>query len=260
MKAGFLQFAPYFADPGRNLEIVKSYLMDTSADLVVLPELALSGYYFKSRSRLMEAAVYIRDNCLPGLAELCTLKDIAVVMGFPEADGDRIYNSSVLVYPGRGMEIYRKMHLFNTEKNVFDTAESGFKVCEYNGVKLGLLVCYDHFFPEAARAVVRAGAQVICHPSNLVLEGKGQLTTRVRAIENRVFWILANRTGTETNDGGSVTFTGGSQIISPDGEILINAGREEQGLGIIEIEPSLADDKKVTPLNHLYADMRPEFY
>jgi predicted amidohydrolase len=59
-----------------------------------------------------------------------------------------------------------------------------------------MLVCFDHFFPEATRALALQGAQILCHPSNLVLPGKGQQITRVRAMENRIFWVLANRCGT----------------------------------------------------------------
>jgi predicted amidohydrolase len=79
-----------------------------------------------------------------------------------------------------------------------------------------MLVCFDHFFPEAARSLALRGARIICHPSNLVLE-YAQTNSITRAVENRVFWILANRTGSETLGEKTLAFNGRSQIVTPDG-------------------------------------------
>ncbi|MBN1647762.1 MAG: hypothetical protein JW874_07005 [Spirochaetales bacterium] len=260
MRTGFLQFNPRFADPEYNLELCKDWLMKAKADLVVLPELALSGYYFSSRADLESAALLIRDKCIPALSGLAALRGMAIVMGYPELDGDKMYNSALLILPDRTTRSYRKMHLFGNEKKIFDKAESGFPVFEYKGTKIGLLVCFDHYFPEAARSLALAGARIICHPANLVLERRAQLTTQVRAMENRVFWILANRTGEETGDGKTVRFTGASQIIGPDGDILLNAGRDDGGCGVIEIDPDEAARKQVTEVNDIFADRRVEHY
>lgn len=260
MKAGFLQFSPKYADPIYNLETVTQMIKEINADLLVLPELALSGYYFTDKKKLTHTAKIIRDKCLPELAKLCALKNTALVIGYPEISGTSLFNSAMLITPRREMFTYRKMHLFNTEKDIFDTSEQGFQVIEYNGIKLGMLVCFDHFYPEAARSLALKGVQIICHPSNLVLPEKGQLTTRVRAIENGVFWILANRTGSENNNGKTVRFTGCSQIIAPDGDVLTAADDEELGCGIVEINPADADNKAVTDKNELFSDRRIEFY
>ena len=183
-----------------------------------------------------------------------------IVLGIAERADDRCYNSAVLIGPEGVVGTYRKMHLFYEEKRLFHPGDLGFPVFDVQGVKVGMLVCFDHFFPEAARTLALRGAQVICHPSNLILPGLGQLTTRVRALENRVFWVLANRIGTETRDSRSLTFTGRSQLVAPDGTILIEAPPDQERVGSIEIDPSQACDKRVTPLNDLFADRRPTWY
>jgi predicted amidohydrolase len=128
-----------------------------------------------------------------------------------------------------------------------------------DGVRIGLLVCFDHFFPEAARSLALQGAQVICHPSNLVLE-HAQRNTITRAVENRVFWVLANRVGTETLDGRTLVFNGASQVVSPAGDIQVRAGRDTEELRVVEIDPAMALNKKVTPRNDLFEDRRTDLY
>jgi len=127
------------------------------------------------------------------------------------------------------------------------------------GVKIGMLVCFDHFFPEAARSLALRGAQIICHPSNLVLE-YAHANSVTRAVENRVFWILANRTGSETLGEKRLVFNGRSQIVAPDGRLLGRAGPDSDELLIAEIDPAEALDKKVTPRNDLFADRRTDLY
>ncbi|MFN4218632.1 MAG: nitrilase-related carbon-nitrogen hydrolase, partial [Candidatus Bipolaricaulia bacterium] len=114
--------------------------------------------------------------------------------------------------------------------------------------------------PEATRVLALQGVQIICHPSNLVLPGKGQQITRVRAMENRIFWVLANRYGGEERGGKKLAFTGASQIVAPNGELLAQAPPDGEALQIVEISPAEADDKKVTAMNDLFADRRPEMY
>jgi predicted amidohydrolase len=123
-----------------------------------------------------------------------------------------------------------------------------------------LLVCFDHFFPEAARTLALQGAQIVCHPSNLVLPEYGQLTTRVRSIENRVFWILANRYGTEKRNGKTLTYSGCSQITGENGKILARARAEGDSLTVVEVNPDRAANKQVTERNDLFADRRTELY
>jgi predicted amidohydrolase len=121
------------------------------------------------------------------------------------------------------------------------------------------MICFDWIFPEVARSLALKGADIICHPSNLILP-HCQDAMVTRCIENRVFAITSNRTGTEKRPKEELTFTGRSQIVDPKGRVLTQANAEEEKLCIIEIDPLLAKDKKVTPNNHIFEDRRTDFY
>jgi predicted amidohydrolase len=177
-----------------------------------------------------------------------------------ERSGGRLYNSAVLIGPRGVVGVYRKVHLFHEEKLYFTPGDLGLPLFDIRDVKVGLLVCFDHFFPEAARTLALQGARIICHPSNLVLPEFGQLTTRVRSIENRVFWILANRYGTEEGDGKKLSYSGCSQITAENGEILARAEARGDALTVVEVDPERAANKHVTDRNDLFADRRTEVY
>ena len=115
-------------------------------------------------------------------------------------------------------------------------------------------------FPEAARTLALQGAEIICHPSNLVLPEYGQLTTRVRSIENKVFWILSNRYGTENRGGRPLTYTGVSQILAPGGKVLKKAPEKGDSLMIVDVSPEDARSKRIAEMNDLFGDRKPELY
>jgi predicted amidohydrolase len=176
-----------------------------------------------------------------------------------ESAGQHIFNSAAMVTPQGEFYVYHKAHLFVDEKDLFDPGDSPFPVFDLGPVKVGMLVCFDHFFPEAARSLALHGAQVICHPSNLVLE-YAQTNSVTRAVENRVFWILANRTGSETLGEKTLAFNGRSQVVAPDGRLLGRAGPNSEELLFAEIDPAEALNKKVTPRNDLFLDRRTDLY
>lgn len=260
MRIAFCQFAPKFGAVEENRARLVATLDRVEADFVVLPELATTGYLFASRDEVRRLAESIPGPTVDALQTWAARRNSHLVLGLAERADDRCYNSAVLIGPEGVIGIYRKMHLFHEEKQLFHPGDLGFPIFEIGGVKIGILICFDHFFPEAARTVALQGAQVIAHPSNLVLPGLGQLTTRVRALENRVFWVLANRVGAETRGATRLTFTGRSQIVAPDGTILREASPEAEEVGIVEIDPQQACDKHVTALNDLFADRRPAWY
>ncbi len=122
-----------------------------------------------------------------------------------------------------------------------------------------MMVCFDWFFPETARLLALAGADVIAHPANLVLDWC-QRSMVTRCLENNLFAVTANRFGSESRGGKALTFTGGSQITAPRGKILASAGPATDALEIIEIDPDMARDKNVTAVNHLLDDRKTKLY
>lgn len=260
MRVGFYQFAPEFGAVEFNRERIASVLSEAGVDLLVFPELATSGYLITSKEELRGLAEPIPGPTTELLQQIAREREIFAAVGIPERDGDAFYNSAVLVGPSGIIAHYRKAHLFFEEKLYFRPGDTPFPLCEAKGVQVGLLICYDHMFPEAARTLALQGAQVIAHPSNLVMPGKGQLTTRVRAMENRVFWVLANRWGVEERGGKRLSYTGESRIVAPDGSVLAQAPSEGDALEVVEIDPAQARDKHVTQLNDLFEDRRPELY
>ncbi|MGM0431208.1 MAG: nitrilase-related carbon-nitrogen hydrolase [Spirochaetota bacterium] len=262
MKVGLYQYAPKYHEKNANLDHVLDVLYAHQTDIAVLPELAFTGYTFSSIAQLFELSETVDGQSSNRLQEFSDQTDTAVVYGLPEYDHaqDAVFNSAVCIRPHQLPTVYRKAHLFRSEKLFFTPGNSPFTPLEYKDARLGLLVCYDHLYPEAARSLAVQGVQIICHPSNLVLPGTAQRTTLVRSIENRVFWILANRIGDDPEGEHLVHFTGSSQITGPDGTILAQAAADSQEFINIDITPSQADNKQITPYNNLFEDLRPDLY
>jgi predicted amidohydrolase len=156
--------------------------------------------------------------------------------------------------------IYRKVHLFGRERELFRPGDGGFATCNVAGVSVGMMICFDWIFPESARTLALLGAQVILHPSNLVLPHCPE-AMKTRALENRVFTVTANRTGREERVAGeTLDFIGQSVIYAPDGSALARAGREEETASAVEIAEEEALDKAATASNDLFLDRRPSLY
>jgi predicted amidohydrolase len=253
MRVGYIQTDPQITDVPGNLRRAKEVLEEIDADLVVLPELFNTGYALRRSelSGLAEAATGGPTiNCLKDLSED---RGMAIVAGFAERGDGVYYNSAALVTPSK-VRVHRKVHLFGEEKRLFEEGSS-FDVHRYGGTRVGMMVCFDWFFPESCRTLMLRGAEVIAHPANLVLPfwPKAALT---RAVENRVFIATASRVGSERG----IDFIGSSQIVSPPGEVLASAGREATEHEVVEIDPSISREKSVTPLNDILKDRRPEAY
>ncbi len=260
MKIGYFQFAPIFGKVEENREKIVDAVRQSDAELLVIPELATSGYFYPDTATARSLSEPIPGPTTDAVARAAADGGIHVVLGLPEKDGEHLYNSAVLIDGGGVRGVYRKVHLFNEEKLHFEAGTESFPLFEVAGAKVGLLVCFDHMFPEAARSLALKGAQIICHPSSLVLPEYGQLTSRVRALENRMYWILSNRFGSETVGEKRLTFTGSSQVVDPTGKILIAAENADEEIDAVEIDPSKADNKEITPYNRLFEDRRPELY
>jgi len=261
MRVGYVQFAPEFGEVSGNLDRAAELVARERADLWVLPELFSTGYQFVSVQELERLAEPVPDGrTTVGLTDLARERRCHFVAGLAERTDHGVYNSAVLVGPSGLLAVYRKVHLFYEEKDLFSPGDLPFPVTDIGQAKVGLLVCYDHFFPEAARSLALQGAEVIAHPANLVMPGLAQLTMRVRAMENRVFTLTANRIGTEARTGETLRFTGLSQVVAPNGDVLVQAAQDAEEVRVVEIDLSQARDKHLTRLNDVFADRRPEFY
>jgi predicted amidohydrolase len=122
-----------------------------------------------------------------------------------------------------------------------------------------MMICFDWIFPEVARSLALGGAQILCHSANLVLPYcPAALVTR--CVENRVFAACANRVGTEARAGQELTFIGMSEIVAPNGDILVRGSVDREEVLVAEVDPAAADVKTVTPENDLFADRRTDLY
>ena len=184
---------------------------------------------------------------------------MAICGGYVEKDGRNLYNSAFFMADGRLKNNYRKVHLFNRETLYFKPGNKGFEVFNYQGTTMGMMICFDWLFPEAARSLALQGAQVILHPANLVLP-YCQQAMFARALENRVFIVTVNRVGEEATGEESNTFTGQSQIVSPNGDSLVRMSKDQEQVEVVSIDPAEALDKNITPFNHVMEDRRKELY
>ncbi len=259
MKIGYFQFNPQFGELKENRKQIQKSLLKVDADLIVLPELPVSGYFISNKAEAENLAEPVPGPTTEILQKISSQTGTHFVTGLLETSKGILYNSAVLIGPDGPLSTYRKAHLFYEEKNFFKPGNS-FGIVELKGVKIGMLVCFDHLFPEAARTLALMGAQIICHPSNLVLPEIAQLTTRVRALENRVFWIMANRYGTETKGEKTHSYTGQSQVIAPNGRIVHRSSPEGDELYITDIDPEDALEKNITEFNDVFEDRRVDIY
>lgn len=258
---GFVQFSPLRANVEQNIRCVSQLVAGVKADLLVLPELANSGYLYAAPA---DVAPYSEDASGSG-PYLSALRALAgetggvIVSGFAEKGARGLYNSAAAVDKNGVIQVYRKTHLFAGELDLFLPGDSGFQVFTHQGARIGMMVCFDWFFPEAARSLALKGAQIIAHPSNLVLP-YCQRSMVTRSLENAVFSMTTNRYGSETLGDKTLRFTGSSQVLDPKGSLLVQAPEEGDCVKTCQIDPALADNKVVAGRNHLLADRRPELY
>ncbi len=260
MKIGFVQFSPVLNDLAATLR--KLDLMGDefkTADLVVLPELCNSGYDFTSIEQARRTAEDAQDGVFAQyLLSLSKRHHQYIVAGMNERDGQdgRLYNTAVLVGPEGFIGKYRKLHLFMNEKDYFEPGNLGLPVFDLGGCKVGMLICFDWIFPEAWRVLALRGADIVCHPANLVLPDLAQRGVPAHAVMNRIFVVTANRVGQE----GDLTFTGQSIVADPKGNVVARASGVDPQVGIVEVDIDLARNKMITPRNHVLNDRRPEEY
>ena len=235
-------------------------LADLEDATVVLPELFNTGYLFRNMDEVKELSESATSGyTVSEMKKTAKKQKLNLVFGMAEKKDRKYYNSSVFINPSGKVETYQKVHLFDREKLFFQPGTRTFKVYPVEGAKIGMMVCFDWIYPEVTRILALQGAQIICHPSNLVLPS-GRDAMRIRSMENRVFTITANRIGAEKRGTMALTFTGKSQIVGPTGDVLSSAGERSETLKIIEVDVAEASNKMATPNNDLFVDRKPTLY
>ena len=224
------------------------------AELLLLTEMYLSGYNIGPEAALKHA---IPRAGLAPAQEMAKSLHLALVFGYPELVDGKVANAAVLISPdGEIILNYRKTHLFgDLDRNMFSARGEEFPVAELNGTKIGLLICYDIEFPEPARRLALAGADLILVPT-AVMEPYEQVARHVipsRAYENQVYLAYANHSGAENGLG----YIGLSSICGPDGTVLAMAGKNEELL-FADTDP--AHHAAVRKADPFFKDRRPELY
>ncbi|NNG37688.1 carbon-nitrogen hydrolase [Flexivirga sp. ID2601S] len=260
------QLAPRIGDLAGNRERLVAAVRQAAAagaDLLVLPELATSGYVFASAAEARELAEPVDGPTAQLLAGVCRETGLTVVYGFPEAAGEVVFNAAAVVDGSGVLAAYRKAHLWGDEPDWSGAGDERPPVVQTAFGRLGLAVCYDLEFPEWVR-LAATDVDVLCVPTNWPASarppGERPIETAnalVAGALNRVFVVAADRVGTERG----VPWVGGSVIGGPDGYSLAIArpGDTEQLL-VATVDLAQARDKRVGDRNDRVADRRGELY
>jgi len=260
-RMGFVQYSPARGRVEQNIARLQSLVKGLRADLLVLPELANSGYLHASSEALRPYSEPGNGSgpFLRAVRKLAAETGGLIVTGFAEQAEHGIYNSAAVVDSSGVLQVYRKAHLFLDEQDLFLPGDTAFQPLDYCGVRIGMLICFDWAFPEAARTLALRGAHILAHSSNLVLQ-YAQKAMITRSIENGVYSITTNRWGVETLGEKRLSFSGASQIIDPKGRVLADAPPEADSVRVCDIDPRQAEDKHITVRNHLFGDRRTDLY
>ncbi|WP_123028828.1 nitrilase-related carbon-nitrogen hydrolase [Mycolicibacterium stellerae] len=233
------------------------------AQIVVMPELASSGYVFADRAELSSLAETCDGPAIAEWANLAEAFGLTIIGGFPEAAGDAVYNSAAVVDPTGLRGVYRKAHLWDSENAVFDRGDDLPMVVDTDHGRIGVMICYDVEFPEWVRAVALSGADLLCAPVNwpLLPRPEGERPTEmVRALAgagmNRMPIAVCDRVGTERGQ----VWIGGSVIADADGYPMVVA--EFGTAGVITADIDLAESrvKRINSYNDVHGDRRTDLY
>jgi predicted amidohydrolase len=257
-RVSIIQFQPELGNPLENINRIRPFINEVKdSQLIVLPELSNSGYNFTSIDEAYKNSETIGEK---GIFQDFLLREarennIYIVSGINEREGDKLFNSAILVGPSGIIGKYRKMHLFMNEKDIFQKGNAGLPVFDLGAFKIGIMICFDYLFPEPWRILAEKGADLICHPSNLLTENPHRCLPGI-GLMNRIYVATANRIGSE----GNITFNGRSFFTDPSGKIekRLSPGRSETLT--IDLDTDLSRNKMITSRNHVFNDRRPDVY
>ena len=252
--------------PAENLVSMRSRLersLAAGAQLTVFPECTTTGYCFESLAEAMSVAEPLDGSSVNTVSDWCRELSTCVIFGFLESADQLLYNSLALVGPSGLIGSYRKVHLPTLGVDRFTTPGDGFKVFGAGDIQVGLNICYDCSFPEAARVLTLQGADLIALPTNWP-PGSGHtsdLIPNARALENHVYFMSVNRVGTERG----FDFIGKSKICDPKGNTLAFANHADEQIIYADIDPSYARNKQLVSVPgqhevHRINDRQPSTY
>ncbi len=255
-----------FGDKKANLATIRDRMSEAAARgarLVAFPECALTGYAFEDRGAAMQVAEPVPGPAVEVLRGACAEHKLWTIVGLLERDGDRLYNSVVLIGPDGVAARYRKLHLpvLGADRHV-DPGNLPLEPAATPLGRIGMSICYDGSFPETGRVLKLRGAQLIVLPTNWPAQAAPSIQHQsiVRAFENHVNYVAVNRIGSE----GGFRFPGGSQIVDFTGRVLAQAGDAPQVL-IADLDLEGAERNRIVNIPGRYeldriAHRRPEFY
>lgn len=240
--------------------------IDQGADIVVLPELANTGYHLHDRAEALALAEPVTGATVTAWHEIAQRSGAVIIGGLCELDDQgQARNSSVIVDSTGIRDVYRKTHLWDLEKEIFAPGDEHPRVIDTVHGRLATLICYDIEFPEWVRLAALAGAELIAAPTNWprvsVPQGERSFliaNVQAMAAANHIFVAAADR-AVEAERGHE--FTGGSVIVGPDGylvEPMLENGRS--GIVLASCDLSSASDKTLGAVNDSFGDRRVELY
>ncbi len=238
---------------------------DSQTQLVVFPECMLTGYCFESRQEALQVAVSVEDDCWQPILEATARLSCHVVLGFLETNAaGQLFNASALIGPEGFATVYRKVHLPHLGVDRFaDRGDRAYRSFAAGQARIGLAICYDSSFPEPMRVLGLAGADIIALGTNWPIAARrtAELVPPARSMENHLFFVAANRVGTERG----FQFCGCSSICGPDGVVLASVADDQETILYADVNLRQARNKRIerTVGAHVidrFADRRPEFY
>ncbi|MEK0083533.1 nitrilase family protein [Benzoatithermus flavus] len=270
VRVACIQMEPRVGDKAHNversLELIEE-AADQGAKLVVLPELANSGYVFENREEAFALAEPVPSGeTVRAWAAAAKRHDFYLTAGICERDGEALYNSAVLIGPEGHIGTFRKVHLWNEENLFFEPGNVGFPVFKTPLGRIAMIICYDGWFPESWRLCALQGADIVCVSTNWVpipgqdpkREAMANILCMAAAHSNSIFVAAADRVGTERGQ----PFIGQSLIVSYTGwPIAGPAGRS--GEEIIYADCNLADARRKrnwNEYNQVLRDRRSDVY
>lgn len=265
-----IQMEPEVGSKERNLSNLDKWIgkaADLGSKIIVAPELCNSGYMFNDRDEAQQLSEPIPEGpTCNRWSELASTRGLYLVAGICERDGSKLYNSAVAFGPDGYLGHYRKVHLWDREPRFFEPGDFGFPVFETPYGRIGALICYDNWFPEAYRSCALKGADLICLPTNWVpipgqdpdREAMANILVMGAAHANSVFIAAADRVGAEREQ----PFVGQSLIVSYTGwPVAGPCSYDHEELIYADVDLSQAKANRIwTESNEVLRDRRPQTY